>query len=75
MKKYLSLFAALLAVLCVLFCMTAVSVFAAEDPVPGDETTEGGENRLNVAITRAKTKIIVVTSIEPEDLKVDGSKN
>ena len=41
----------------------------------GSLSTEGGENRLNVAITRAKTKIIVVTSIEPEDLKVDGSKN
>ena len=41
----------------------------------GSLSTEGGENRLNVAITRAKKKIIVVTSIEPEDLKVDGSKN
>ncbi len=41
----------------------------------GSLSTEGGENRLNVAITRAKTKIIVVTSIEPEDLKVDTSKN
>lgn len=41
----------------------------------GSLSTEGGENRLNVAITRAKSKIIVVTSIEPEDLKVDGSKN
>ena len=41
----------------------------------GSLSTEGGENRLNVAITRAKSKIIVVTSIEPEDLKVDSSKN
>ena len=41
----------------------------------GSLSTEGGENRLNVAITRAKTKIVVVTSIEPEDLKVDASKN
>ena len=41
----------------------------------GSLSTDGGENRLNVAITRAKTKIIVVTSIEPEDLKVDASKN
>ena len=41
----------------------------------GSLSTEGGENRLNVAITRAKSKIIVVTSIEPEELKVDGSKN
>ena len=41
----------------------------------GSLSVEGGENRLNVAITRAKTKIIVVTSIEPEELKVDGSKH
>ena len=41
----------------------------------GSLSAEGGENRLNVAITRAKTKIIVVTSIEPEDLKVEESKN
>ena len=34
-----------------------------------------GENRLNVAISRAKEKIYVVTSIEPDDLNVDGSKN
>ena len=38
-------------------------------------SNEGGENRLNVAITRAKEKIYVVTSIEPEELNVDGSKN
>ncbi len=41
----------------------------------GSLSAEGGENRLNVAITRAKSKIIVVTSIEPEDLKVEASKN
>ncbi len=41
----------------------------------GSLSAEGGENRLNVAITRAKTKIIVVTSIEPEELKVETSKN
>ncbi len=41
----------------------------------GSLSSEGGENRLNVAITRAKSKIIVVTSIEPEDLKVESSKN
>ena len=31
---------------------------------------KGGENRLNVAITRAKEGIIVVSSIEPEELNV-----
>jgi hypothetical protein len=41
----------------------------------GALSSEGGENRLNVAITRAKSKIIVVTSIEPEELRVEGSKN
>ena len=41
----------------------------------GALSAEGGENRLNVAITRAKSKIIVVTSIEPEELRVEGSKN
>ncbi len=41
----------------------------------GSLSSEGGENRLNVAITRAKSKIIVVTSIEPEELKVEGAKN
>ena len=41
----------------------------------GSLSTEGGENRLNVAVTRAKSKIIVVTSIEPEDLRVDTAKN
>lgn len=41
----------------------------------GSLSVEGGENRLNVAVTRAKKKIYVVTSIEPEDLRVDGSKN
>ena len=41
----------------------------------GSLSSEGGENRLNVAITRAKSKVIVVTSIEPEDLKVETAKN
>lgn len=41
----------------------------------GSLSAEGGENRLNVAITRGKSKIIVVTSIEPEELKVEDSKN
>lgn len=35
----------------------------------------GGENRLNVAVSRARKKVIVVTSIQPEDLKVDQTKN
>jgi len=35
----------------------------------------GGENRLNVAVSRAKRKIIIVKSFEPEDLQVDDVKN
>lgn len=41
----------------------------------GSLNQDGGENRLNVAISRAKKKIYVVTSIEPEELSVDSSKN
>ncbi len=41
----------------------------------GSLSLEGGENRLNVAVTRAKSKIHVVTSIEPEELKVENSKH
>jgi DNA polymerase III delta prime subunit len=42
----------------------------------GALSMEGGENRLNVAITRAKKKVYVVTSIEPEELdRVETSKN
>ncbi|UZN23685.1 DUF4011 domain-containing protein [bacterium 3DAC] len=40
----------------------------------GPLSQSGGENRLNVAITRAKEKIIVVASIEPEDLRVESVK-
>lgn len=35
----------------------------------------GGENRLNVAISRAKKKIMIVTSFDPSDLQVDNVKN
>ncbi|MDD4316647.1 MAG: AAA domain-containing protein, partial [Clostridia bacterium] len=42
----------------------------------GSLSMEGGENRLNVAITRARRKVYVVTSIEPEELdNADVSKN
>lgn len=36
---------------------------------------QGGENRLNVAITRAKEEIHIVSSIEPSDLNVSNVKN
>ncbi|MDR3283131.1 MAG: HRDC domain-containing protein [Candidatus Methanoplasma sp.] len=35
----------------------------------------GGENRLNVAISRAKKKIHIVSSFDPEELQVESSKN
>ncbi|KAF2956247.1 AAA domain-containing protein [Marinitoga sp. 38H-ov] len=41
----------------------------------GSLSNEGGENRLNVAISRAKKKIYIVTSFEPEELNVDNFKN
>ncbi|NJN28022.1 MAG: hypothetical protein HC819_19645 [Cyclobacteriaceae bacterium] len=41
----------------------------------GSLNTLKGENRLNVAITRAREKICVVTSIWPQQLKVEDTKN
>ncbi len=35
----------------------------------------GGENRLNVAISRAKKKVHIVTSITPSELQVEDAKN
>lgn len=35
----------------------------------------GGENRLNVAISRAKRKVHIVTSFDPAELEVDDMKN
>jgi hypothetical protein len=34
----------------------------------------GGERRLNVAITRAREKVILVSSIKSSDINVDGTK-
>ena len=36
---------------------------------------KGGENRLNVAISRAKKKIHIVTSFRPSELNLDEAKN
>jgi very-short-patch-repair endonuclease len=41
----------------------------------GTLNQEGGENRLNVAITRARQEIVIVCSIDPEDLRTDNAKN
>lgn len=41
----------------------------------GSLNAAGGENRLNVAVTRAREKIILITSIMPEQLKVSQIKN
>lgn len=41
----------------------------------GSLSQDGGENRLNVAVSRAKRKVYVVTSIEPEELKVSDTLN
>lgn len=41
----------------------------------GSLNIEGGENRLNVAVTRAREKVIVVASILPHQLDVDHLRN
>lgn len=41
----------------------------------GSLNLPGGENRLNVAITRARMQVIIISSIWPEDLKVEESRN
>ena len=41
----------------------------------GSLNVAGGENRLNVAVTRAREKIMVISSIVPEELKLQGVKN
>ncbi|MBY0425962.1 MAG: DNA2/NAM7 family helicase, partial [Cytophagales bacterium] len=41
----------------------------------GSLNSEGGQNRLNVAITRAKERIIVVASLLPTQLLVDEAKH
>jgi hypothetical protein len=41
----------------------------------GSLNAEGGENRLNVAVSRAREKIIVVSSLWPEQLDVVETKN
>lgn len=41
----------------------------------GSLNQQGGENRLNVAVTRARERVIVVTSLWPEELQVEGTVN
>lgn len=41
----------------------------------GSLNTSGGENRLNVAITRARERVYVVTSLWPEQLAVQETAN
>lgn len=41
----------------------------------GSLNIQGGENRLNVAITRARKKIIIVSSLWPDQLKTENTKN
>jgi AAA domain len=41
----------------------------------GSLNAHGGENRLNVAVSRAREKVVVVTSILPEQLVVEETKN
>jgi hypothetical protein len=41
----------------------------------GSLNADGGENRLNVAVTRAREKIIVVCSLFPDTLETESTKN
>jgi hypothetical protein len=41
----------------------------------GSFNMQGGENRLNVAITRAREKVFFVTSLWPFELNTDGTAN
>ncbi|MFW6197920.1 MAG: AAA domain-containing protein, partial [Myxococcota bacterium] len=41
----------------------------------GPLSVQGGENRLNVAITRARRRVTVLCSFEPNQLAVETSKN
>lgn len=41
----------------------------------GSLSQKGGENRLNVAITRAREKVFLVSSILPEDLRIENTSN
>lgn len=41
----------------------------------GSLNMENGENRLNVAVTRAREKIFIVSSILPQQLKVEDTKH
>ena len=41
----------------------------------GPLSLEGGERRLNVAITRARRQVVLFTSFEPSQLRVEETKN
>lgn len=41
----------------------------------GSLNVDGGENRLNVAVTRAKEQIHVVSSLKPNQMATDATKN
>ncbi|MEM6642211.1 MAG: AAA domain-containing protein [Bacteroidota bacterium] len=41
----------------------------------GSLNVDGGENRLNVAITRAREKVVVIASVDAEEMQTDHSKN
>lgn len=41
----------------------------------GPLNKEGGERRLNVAVTRAKEKVTVISSLQPEDIDLTNTSN
>jgi len=60
----------------ILFSVGSVSVKSDNVRVQfGSLNAEGGENRLNVAITRARERVVLVASFEPASLDVGSTKN
>jgi very-short-patch-repair endonuclease len=41
----------------------------------GSFSVEGGENRLNVAVTRARDQVVVVCSFQPSELRTDQAQS
>ena len=62
----------------VIIFSTAFSPREPGGPLPlnfGPLSREGGERRFNVAITRARSEVLVVTSFDPEDIDLNRTRS
>jgi len=62
----------------VIILSTSFSAKADGGPMPlnfGPLNRKGGERRLNVAITRARRELLVISSFDPEDIDEDRAKS